>query len=630
MALLMKRRFNGSQKALLYILADGRCSECGVSLDVSWHADHIAPWSKGGSTSLTNGQALCPSCNLKKGNKAMLPVWGKELRKWQQEAFDKYLQHTDVDFLLEATPGAGKTSFSLRLAHYLLHTQQVTQVIIVCPTDHLKRQWARESSQVGIELDPSHSIANGFIKKGYHGITTTYQQIAFMPEIFRHIVNRNPTAVFFDEIHHAADSRPWGDALQHAFKNAHRRIGLSGTPFRGDNNPIPFIKYTDLGISQANHRYSYSDSLRDDVCRYVFFPKYEGRMEWLSGTDGKIREASFSDEMTEREASERLNTAIGITGDWINQVLKDANERLTDLRNNGHRDAGGLVIAKDQSHAQAIAELLKKITGQSPVIATSDIPDASDKIEQFRNSSQLWIVAVKMVSEGVDIPRLRILVYATNIATELFFRQAVGRIIRTIPALEEQNAFFFIPNDQTLVNYAYAIQEQRDHLIQEQEPIDPEFPDEYEDRGQRIRIPSLFTPIDSEAQANGAIFNTSDMSQNELDYAKQTGKELGLNLSPEVIAQILRKVKSHETNNPHQDFNSETQKSNEKTPLYERTMKLRKRVSLLVSRYAAISMKDYKDIHTDWLRQGGQKQSEATLEDLQRKQRWLEELINGK
>ena len=61
------RRFSATQRMALYLHADGRCENCGVELGDGWHADHIVPWSMGGATDVTNGQALCPDCNLKKG-----------------------------------------------------------------------------------------------------------------------------------------------------------------------------------------------------------------------------------------------------------------------------------------------------------------------------------------------------------------------------------------------------------------------------------------------------------------------------------------------------------------------------------------------------------------------------------
>jgi hypothetical protein len=68
-AVSCRRKFSHDQKRELWFLARGRCSICRVRLGPDWHADHVAPWSKGGQTTVENGMALCPTCNLRKNAK---------------------------------------------------------------------------------------------------------------------------------------------------------------------------------------------------------------------------------------------------------------------------------------------------------------------------------------------------------------------------------------------------------------------------------------------------------------------------------------------------------------------------------------------------------------------------------
>src|SRR3954467_1570858 len=114
----------------------------------------------------------------------------------------------------------------------------------------------------------------------------------------------------------------------------------------------------------------------------------------------------------------------------MGQVLRDAAARLAQVRAGGHPDAGALVVAADKDHANAIASRLESISGERPQLVTSDEPDASARIAAFAAGTRRWLVSVLMVSEGVDIPRLRVGVYATAARTELFFRPVVGRFIR--------------------------------------------------------------------------------------------------------------------------------------------------------------------------------------------------------
>ena len=133
------------------------------------------------------------------------------------------------------------------------------------------------------------------------------------------------------------------------------------------------------------------------------------------------------------ESARRLRTALEPDGDWMAHVLRDAVLRLERIRAGDHPGAGGLVIAADKEHAEALAERLAPLAGERPEVVTSDAPDASARIARFAAGHGTWLVSVLMVSEGVDIPRLRVGVYATSARTELFFRQVVGRFIRRTP-----------------------------------------------------------------------------------------------------------------------------------------------------------------------------------------------------
>jgi superfamily II DNA or RNA helicase len=190
-------------------------------------------------------------------------------------------------------------------------------------------------------------------------------------------------------------------------------------------------------------------------------------MEWAA-PDGSIHSASFDDPLSAVRASQRLRTALSLEGEWLPTVLRTANARLTEVRRE-QPNAGGLVIATDQEHARGIAALLRIRFGATARVVTSDDPQASAGIAAFAASSDPWLVAVRMVSEGVDIPRLRVGVYATTTSTELFFRQAVGRLVRWTRGVPRQRAWLFIPNDPRLRMHAARVAEQRRHSLRRDE-----------------------------------------------------------------------------------------------------------------------------------------------------------------
>jgi superfamily II DNA or RNA helicase len=393
-----------------------------------------------------------------------LPDWpaARPLRAWQQEATEAVRAHSGTSFLASATPAAGKTTFGLHIAHRMLSAGFVSRVVVVGPTTHICRQWAADAARYGIDLEPNRPNSDGPESEDFHGVAVTYQTIAAGPDTHRLAAARRPTLLIADEPHHMGDLAAWGLQTRRAFDGARFRL-LSGTPFRSDNSAIPWVTYDVDGLSQADYSYGYPQALVDRVCRPITFLPYDGEMEWLS--DGRLRSADFDLVLPAAESARRLRTALSPEGEWMGEVLRDADARLSEVRAHGHPDAGGLVIASNQDHARAIASRLGTISGEQPELVMSDEPDASRRIADFASSGQRWLVSVLMVSEGVDIPRLRVGVYATAARTELFFRQVVGRFIRATPGPRRQMSYLLMPADPRLKALAREIEMERRHAL---------------------------------------------------------------------------------------------------------------------------------------------------------------------
>ncbi|HOT79916.1 MAG TPA: DEAD/DEAH box helicase [Microthrixaceae bacterium] len=393
------------------------------------------------------------------------------LRPWQKDALEKLLASDADNFLAVATPGAGKTTFALTAAAHHLADRSCRGLVVVAPTQHLKLQWAESAHRLGLHLDHEWSARDGELPADMHGIVTTYQQVSTSAAVLRTL--SAGAFVILDEVHHAGDDKSWGESVLTAFASARRRLMLSGTPFRSDTSAIPFVDYH-LDEARPDFEYGYGDALTDGrVVRPVYFPAFGGHMEWVA-PDGSEFSASFDDALDFQRANQRLRTALSLEGQWLPKVLAEAHAQLLGIRRQ-HPNAGGLVIAMDQEHAQGIARLMRQRFGVSPTIAVSDDPMASAKIHAFSSSTDPWIIAVRMVSEGVDIPRLRIGVFATNTTTELFFRQAVGRLVRWTKGVRSQKAFLFIPDDPRLRRWATGIAEQRRHSLKKRQREDDEF-----------------------------------------------------------------------------------------------------------------------------------------------------------
>jgi superfamily II DNA or RNA helicase len=403
------------------------------------------------------------------GRGRSIPPWpdARPLRAWQKEATEAVRAHStgsSGSFLASATPAAGKTTFGLHIAHRMLVAGFVQRVVVAGPTTHICRQWAADAARYGIDLEPNRPNSDGPESNDFHGVAVTYQTIAAGPDTHRDAASRRTTLLIADEPHHMGDMAAWGLRARRAFDGARFRLLLSGTPFRSDNSAIPWVAYDDDGISRADYVYGYPQALRDRVCRPITFLPYDGEMEWVS--DGRLKTADFDLVLPAAESARRLRTALSPEGEWMGEVLRDADARLSEVRAEGHPDAGGLVIASDQEHARAIAARLGMIAGEQPEIVMSDEPGASRRIAEFAASDRRWLVSVLMVSEGVDIPRLRVGVYATAARTELFFRQVVGRFIRVTPGGPRlQMSYLLMPADSRLKALAHDIEMERRHAL---------------------------------------------------------------------------------------------------------------------------------------------------------------------
>jgi superfamily II DNA or RNA helicase len=425
------------------------------------------------------------------------------LRTWQQRALEAMAGWSSGPFLISAAPGAGKTRPALEFARRELAADAVDAVVIACPTAPLTRQWARAAHGLGLDLAPD--AASPRPPHGFRGVSVTYARIAKAPARWRRALGPR-TLVVADEAHHLGEELAWGEGFATAFGAAPRWLLLSGTPFRSDATPIPGVRYDREGLAVPDVTYEYSAAVRDGVCRSVCFVAYDGSLSWRSGDD--VIESSFETVLSKREASRRYRTAISTElPDGLPRILREADAKLRELRAAGHRDAAGLVIAADSAHARRLAALLREATGRVPVVVLHAEARAASKLADFRNSTDPWIVAVNMVSEGVDIPRLRVGVYATAAKTPLIFRQIVGRFVRTLPGRPAEPSWLYLPADPVLRDHAESVEQELRHALgRDHGDVDePEF-DRPDRRETELSEGLMFEPLSADVAPQMTLF----------------------------------------------------------------------------------------------------------------------------
>ncbi|MGP7960607.1 DEAD/DEAH box helicase [Sanguibacter sp. A247] len=550
--------------------------------------------------------------------------WGTatKLRAWQAEALDRYRATQPRDFLAVATPGAGKTTFALRLATELLEAGAVRRLTIVAPTEHLKHQWADAAARVGVKIDPNFRNAQGRAGSQYDGVALTYAQVAANPALHRARTESSRTLVILDEVHHGGDALSWGDALREAFEDATRRLLLTGTPFRSDTSPIPFVRYErgNDGIrrSSADYTYGYGEALRDNVVRPVIFMSYSGQVRWRTKAGDEVA-ARLGEPMTKDMVSQAWRTALDPNGEWIPSVIQAADTRLTEVRRTVP-DAGAMVIATDQTDARAYAGHIARLTGHSPTVVLSDDDDAGARIDEFANGDSRWLVAVRMVSEGVDVPRLAVGVYATSASTPLFFAQAIGRFVRA--RRRGETASVFLPSVPQLLELAHAMEAERDHALDrprnEAEGHDPEAEllaaANREEKGSDDLLGS-FEALEAQASFDKVLFDGGEFglgadigSDEELDFLGLPGL-----LDAEQVTTLLRQRQAGQVARGRGEADTEEFD-------HRRAADLRKELSQLVAGWARRSGKPHGSIHTELRRRcGGPDVPQATVEQLEQR-----------
>jgi superfamily II DNA or RNA helicase len=547
------------------------------------------------------------------------------LRAWQRRALVEYLRRKETDFLAVATPGAGKTTFALRVAAELLATRTISAVTVVTPTEHLKAQWALAAAQVGIALDPTFRNADVHTTADFRGVVVTYAQVGTAPAVHRRRTTARPTLVILDEIHHAGDSRSWGEGVRVAFEPAARRLALTGTPFRSDENPIPFVTYErdpdGLLRSRSDSSYGYGHALADGVVRPVIFLAYSGETRWRTSA-GEELAVRLGEPVTADVTAQAWRTALDPTGEWMPQVLRAADARLQVLRSADIPDAGGLVIASDQKAARAYGRLLNELAGEQPILVLSDDAGASAKIASFAESSQRWLVAVRMVSEGVDIPRLAVGVYATSASTPLYFAQAIGRFVRVRRTGE--TASVFLPSVPHLLGLASEMEQQRDHVLGARGKREG-FDDLLLERAQQAERASdeltpKFEALSATAELDQVIFDGATFGIPVQAGTEEEQEFLGLPglLSPEQVALLLSHRQAEQTRRRTRTSAPVAEPPPHALTAGERRVLLRRELNMLVGAHNYRTGIPHGKIHAELRRIcGGPASAQATIEQLE-------------
>lgn len=556
--------------------------------------------------------------------------------EWQKEFLTKvwsYFIAGKKDYLVYAGVGAGKTRAALEFASRVLRNR-IKRIIVITFTGHLVRQWGIGASGFGLnllELSGNGKLEGGLASDS-QGYICTYNAMGRFPDLHESFATTVPTLVIFDEIHHLGDDLEdcpaWGEAAKSAFGRVDFRLALSGTPFRSNNQRIPFVNYKPVEgnekISEVipDTKYPYGEAVTDLICRRVQFEGVDGEIKWHRDDMPDIRHNyKFADNLAEPLFSDRLRFAIELETlpEQKNEILPDmirkANQKLKEIRMAGHSDAGGLIIADGITHARLIASMLQTEIKQKPVVVTNDEPRAQEYIAAFDKGVSPWIVAVKMVTEGVDIRRLRVCVYASRVTEELFVTQVIGRIVRKPKEHRHGESYFFYPKDPRLVAIIEKIEEELRLYYEEA--------NKNRNGGacQKKRVEKTFDgnkPVDWDAIIAGSSYSMEEIALvDSLRREFETMKDTSLHDLLKFAKKVYQKRMEDETDGqkPEKSYT-------------ERRTELRSLIQSGVGVLESITREPYNEIHTKLNRQtGAQDKDTASIAQLEMMLRLINEWI---
>lgn len=392
------------------------------------------------------------------------------LRDWQKQALENWLA-SDGPWLGCATPGAGKTRFASRVIRVRKDAGRRPFAIIACPTDSLKEQWAHSAHESdGLNLTTTLRSGEGF-PMAYDGACVTYAQLPTIARTIQTWVRHHGVQLLtvLDEIHHCSESAAWGDGAMQVGDYSDRVMALSGTPFRSDGSPIPFVTYDAAGFVVPQFRYSYAQAIAEGVCRRVMFRLRDAtvRRKWSSDTDAE--ECVWSS-CTE-DVGSWLQSGLVHDGEAVRDIVNDCWIELRKMIDAGDSLAAcGIHCMSsgrndiDDKFVNKVAKVVRHITGMHPTVVHHGIQGAPELIRRFRSSrspSDRFIVSIRQFGEGVDIPRCRVGGYLSNISSEMYLRQVVGRYVRNESRLgAPQYAVMVMPDVPVFKTFASEVEKE--------------------------------------------------------------------------------------------------------------------------------------------------------------------------
>lgn len=547
-----KRFLTDAEKAELLEACRYQCqgSDC-IDRDLHGKAfefHHIEHHANGGLTTRYQHLVLCIDCHAAI-HKIKTPdhqadfgnIWD-DLREWQREGLQRFIEMNDKrTFVLEASPGAGKSLFAACASRYVIdHRDDINHVICIAPWVPILSSMKRTFGRLQLDLrDKFHyDKKRGILQQPPMQDVTldTYSGFcnATTVRVIEHWKKRFGFSfmLILDEVHHTnIVSGTWGPYAEKIASLATKILVMSGTYFRSDNKAISFLEYENDRPTR-HYRIDYAKCVSKRYVRQVSFRFHDPKLEIFSREKGESRRWKLSNipVASSRMMASAKSTVLDSRGPHVEALIADAWRELQVMRGKWS-DAACLVVCRggsdgeEERNIHAVESKIKELTGVSPEVVTSDDSASRGRLEAFNSGSEPFLCAIRMVSEGVDIPRIRMVLFLTFTDSEMLFRQIVGRCIRYIPGKEDDTAALVImPKFPVMADFADRFEnEAKLGALKMEAPA----VSTGEATGDRLCSKCFTNPcrcfvvIDSEAEFGGGQIASSDVDESYIARARE-------------------------------------------------------------------------------------------------------------
>lgn len=325
-----------------------------------------------------------------------------QLRPYQEEILDQarsLMKQGVRGILIQSPTGSGKTLLTAQMLKTAGNKGMSSWFNV-----H-RRELIKQSSQTFLAMGVPH----GVIGAGWTPDTSPFIQVAGVQSLLRrHLKQRRPRLIVWDECHHIAASS-WSRLFREYPDAFH--VGLTATPLRLDGS----------GLDQW-----FSHMVRGPSVRWLIEQGYLSPYRlYAPGTIDLSKIAKRMGDYVRSEIDQAVNKPT-ITGD----AIREYNRRC-----NGKR---AVVFAVSIKHSMDIVEQFRAagiaaehVDGESH----AEYRDAA--IERFRVGRTQVLSNVELFGEGFDLPAMEAAILLRPTQSLGLYLQQVGRVLRTSPGKKE-------------------------------------------------------------------------------------------------------------------------------------------------------------------------------------------------